>query len=402
MERKAAEELENRLKEQLARYPQLQITDLVKLVYQNEFGGGHLIADKEKSLQRIREEYAGLSVQGITPPDRQAERMEAIGNGICRLSLECLHDGLRPETLNEMFVQSAAEISGSVDRFEEKLELLKTLCTESRLQCGKQTEQKPLCAEQTEQKPLCREQMEQKPLCIGLTVPEILEEYLERYRREGYPPVSHSDCYRKHYHPAYRIITEHFRQIYPICLEIDRMLAHKGSEETVTVAIDGPCGGGKTTLARLLKGIYDCNVFSMDDFFLRQEQRTKKRYAEPGGNVDYERFRKEVLDHLGDFRGIGLRAFDCEKMTLCKERRVPHKRLNVVEGVYSCHPYFGEDAYDLRFFAEVEKGVQKERIRKRNGEKMLQRFLEEWIPYEETYFAAYRIREKCRSIELHF
>lgn len=377
MERKVAEELRNCLKEQLARYPQLQITDLVKLVYQNEFGGGHLIADKEKSLQRIREEYAGLSAPGAVSLEVQQERMESIGNGIYRLSLDCLSDGLHPETLNEMFVQSAAEISGSVEVFEEKLEVLRMLCE----QTG-QTEQKPLCAEQTEL--------------------EILEEYLEQYRRGGYPPVSHSDVYRKHYRPAYRVITERFRQIYPVCLEIDRMLAHKGREETVTVAVEGPCGSGKTTLAQLLKGIYDCNVFSMDDFFLRQEQRTEKRYAEPGGNVDYERFRKEVLAHLGDLKGIGLRVFDCEKMTLRKERRIPHKRLNVVEGVYSCHPYFGKDAYDLRFFAEVPESVQKERIRKRNGEKMLQRFLEEWIPYEETYFAAYRIREKCRSIELHF
>lgn len=386
MERKAAEEeLKNRLKEQLARYPQMQITDLVKLVYQNEFGGGHLIADKEKSLQRIREEYAELSAQGITSPEVQTERMESIGNGICRLSLECLRDGLRPETLNEMFVQSAAEISGSAEAFEEKLEVLKTLCRE-------QTVQEVLCAERTEQNPLCGEP----------TKPEILEEYLERYRRDGYPPVSHSEVYRKHYRPAYRVITERFRQIYPICLEIDRMLESKGREETVAVAVDGPCGGGKTTLAQLLKGIYDCNVFSMDDFFLRQEQRTKKRYAEPGGNVDYERFRKEVLWNLGNPEGIGLRVFDCEKMVLCRERRIPHKRLNVVEGAYSCHPYFGGDAYDLRFFAEVSKSVQTERIRKRNGEKMLQRFLEEWIPYEENYFAAYRIREKCRGIELHF
>ena len=33
----------------------------------------------------------------------------------------------------------------------------------------------------------------------------------------------------------------------------------------------------------------------MDDFFLRPEQRTKMRLAEIGGNVDYERFYREVL-----------------------------------------------------------------------------------------------------------
>ena len=63
----------------------------------------------------------------------------------------------------------------------------------------------------------------------------------------------------------------------------------------VMVAIDGKCTSGKTTLASKLAEIYDCNVFHMDDFFLRPEQRTSERFAEIGGNVDYERFQEEVL-----------------------------------------------------------------------------------------------------------
>ena len=49
------------------------------------------------------------------------------------------------------------------------------------------------------------------------------------------------------------------------------------------------------------------------------------------------------------------------------------------------HPYFG-DIYDLRVFMTVSKEEQRERIRKRNGEEKLQRFLGEWIPKEEAYF----------------
>ena len=37
----------------------------------------------------------------------------------------------------------------------------------------------------------------------------------------------------------------------------------------------------------------------MDDFFLRPEQRRPERFAEPGGNVDRERFAAEVLVHTG-------------------------------------------------------------------------------------------------------
>ncbi|MBQ4050287.1 MAG: hypothetical protein IJD13_01520, partial [Oscillospiraceae bacterium] len=73
---------------------------------------------------------------------------------------------------------------------------------------------------------------------------------------------------------------------------IDRLLAEK---EAVTVAIDGSCASGKSTLAAALTERYDCNLFHLDDFFLRPEQRTPERFAEVGGNVDYERFQEEVL-----------------------------------------------------------------------------------------------------------
>jgi len=74
--------------------------------------------------------------------------------------------------------------------------------------------------------------------------------------------------------------------------KIDELLTQK---DMVIVAIDGKCTSGKTTLASKLTQIYDCNVFHMDDFFLRPEQRTPERFAEVGGNVDYERLQEEVM-----------------------------------------------------------------------------------------------------------
>ena len=74
--------------------------------------------------------------------------------------------------------------------------------------------------------------------------------------------------------------------------QIDELWEKK---DMIIVAIDGKCTSGKTTSASKLAEIYDCNVFHMDDFFLRPEQRTSERFAEIGGNVDYERFQEEVL-----------------------------------------------------------------------------------------------------------
>lgn len=178
---------------------------------------------------------------------------------------------------------------------------------------------------------------------------------------------------------------------------IDAALEKNELTKQVNVAIDGVCGGGKTTLAAALAARYDCNLFHMDDFYLRKEQRTPERYAQPGGNVDYERFKEEVLDHLADKGGFTYRPFDCGTMDLGAPRTVPCKRLNIIEGSYSCHPYFG-DVYQVRFFTELPPEEQRRRILARNGEEKYKRFVNEWIPMENKYFEAYKIWDQCIRI----
>ena len=178
---------------------------------------------------------------------------------------------------------------------------------------------------------------------------------------------------------------------------IDKALGKIELTDQVNIAIDGVCGGGKTTLGEALAARYDCNLFHMDDFFLRREQRTPERYAQPGGNVDYERFKEEVLDHLADGEGFTYRPFDCGTMELGEPRTVSYKRLNIIEGSYSCHPYFG-DVYQVRFFVELSPEEQKARILARNGEEKYKRFVNEWIPMENKYFETYGIGERCIRI----
>lgn len=186
-----------------------------------------------------------------------------------------------------------------------------------------------------------------------------------------------------------------------VCATIDRLLEaanRSGEHRQINVAIDGMCGGGKSTLGAWLARRYECSLFHMDDFFLRPEQRTSERYAQPGGNVDYERFREEVLAHLADESGLDYRRFDCQTMTIGEPRHMPCRKLNIVEGAYSCHPYFG-DIYQARFFVEVSVEEQRKRILERNGAEMLRRFEQEWIPMENRYFEAYGIREKCVIVQ---
>ena len=174
---------------------------------------------------------------------------------------------------------------------------------------------------------------------------------------------------------------------------IDRLLAE---QDRVTVAIDGCCASGKTTLAAEIEKAYDCNVFHMDDFFLQPHQRTPERLAEPGGNVDYERFREAVLLPMQKGEAFFYRPYDCSARILSAPVAVVPKKLNIVEGSYSHHPFFGQ-IYDLKVVLSVDAEVQKARILERPAF-LHRRFFEEWIPMENRYFEAFSIGEKCDMI----
>ena len=167
-------------------------------------------------------------------------------------------------------------------------------------------------------------------------------------------------------------------------------------QKTVTVAIDGNCGAGKTTLAGQLSRLYDCNLVHMDDFFLRPEQRTPERYEEIGGNVDYERFREEVLLPLQSGSPFSYRPFDCKTLTLSEPVPVIPKQLTIIEGSYSMHPYFG-DPYDLKILLAVTPDLQRRRIQMR-PEHLQEQFFSRWIPMENRYLEHFRIRESCHLI----
>ena len=98
--------------------------------------------------------------------------------------------------------------------------------------------------------------------------------------------MHHSDVFKKWYSPHYRVMSNTYIPFLPLFAELDKRLV-KGK---VVFALEGGSASEKTTLSKLLESIYDCNVFHMDDFFLRPHQRTPERFAKTGGNIDWERF----------------------------------------------------------------------------------------------------------------
>lgn len=175
---------------------------------------------------------------------------------------------------------------------------------------------------------------------------------------------------------------------------LEAITALLSKRERIIAAIDGRCAAGKTTLAHALQGELSCNVFHMDDFFLRPEQRTQERLNTPGGNVDYERFLKEVLLPIKSGGAASFRPYSCKTGELGAELTLAENAVNIVEGSYACHPALWEH-YDLHIFLDVDPDEQLRRIEKRNGKEAAQRFKALWIPLEEKYFSAFEIAEKC-------
>ena len=166
------------------------------------------------------------------------------------------------------------------------------------------------------------------------------------------------------------------------------------SKDCVNVAIDGNSGAGKSTLAMLIGDVYDCNIFHMDDFFLTPELRTKERLRETGGNVDYVRFKHEIIDGINSGRQFRYRKYDCREEAFGEPIPVTPKKLNIIEGAYSMHPTL-IDNYDLKIFMYINEREQRSRILKRNGAFMLKKFLSEWIPLENKYFRELNIEGQC-------
>jgi len=155
------------LRVQAGRYPLMQAGDAVKLLYQHEFGSGHLVKDEKGSLRFLCQEYAALEKSARSEP------YEDIGNGYVRLNLAALDIAAHSlEDVNRMFIATAEAGTGSMANFLAHLELLRTLTKEG----------------------------------IFSFSPTELENYLAAYSAKGYPAVSHSVEYRQAYLPAYRVV----------------------------------------------------------------------------------------------------------------------------------------------------------------------------------------------------
>lgn len=333
-------------------YPKLQPQDIFKYMFQSSFGCEHLVSDEKTALEYIKREYE-------TVPEKALPLTEQLDGNYSRVHLSWLNAGIKAETLAKIFCLSSKKEANGNFLIREKIEIAMKLVEENKLPFD-------VCDFKTK---------------------------LDEWQKNGCHAVHHSENFRLEYSPSYRVVSDRYTPFLQLFAQIDKL----SDKEKIVVAIEGASASGKTTLAEMLSRVYDCNVFHMDDYFLRPEQRTPERFAEIGGNVDRERFAKEILEPLMNNETVNYRPFDCSTQTLGETVTVLPKKLTIVEGVYSAHPAFSK-YYDIAVFLNVDEECQKKRILARNGEKLAERFFGEWIPLENRYFSGTDIKNRADLI----
>ena len=139
--------------------------DYGKLAFQSEFGPEHLVSDAESVLRYLKQEWSELPEGSLVIPP------EPIGNGLCRFHLSACTEEQLP-WLAELFCRSAQEHKGTREGLWERLSCVR-----------------------------------------ALEIPG-MEEWLVDYEAAGCPAVRHSQTFRDHYAPHYRVIKwDSFREL---------------------------------------------------------------------------------------------------------------------------------------------------------------------------------------------
>lgn len=350
-----------------ARYPLMEPQDFCKLAYQSEFGPAHMVESPDKTLAALLTERKEAGTEPMPP--------EPIGNGLCRVPItQALSTLSDLPLIGRMFSLTMAVTEGTPEGLADKLAQLE-----------------------------------------ALPVPGMAD-YLDAYRRQGCPPVSHSEAYRNAYSPHYRVVRTDYAGYLPALRVLDRFarehyaawlrLSHRGDLRSSAamrqkglrpclIAVDGRCGSGKTGFADIVDHLIpgSRHVIHMDDFYLPWEARAEDWKEHPAGNMDLDRLREQVLAPVSEGRPLAyppiLQAAAEKSVDLDGEPievDPDDVEMILVEGTYSQHPALA-GYYDWKLFLTCEHEEQTRRLQAREGD-YYPTFDSLWRALEERYFAA--------------
>lgn len=320
------------------KYPNMQVKDKIKLIYQSVLGPNHLGKDLQPIDVKTR-----LTKELQEPFNQKDNLYEWLSEEFLRINIGVYYKKrLAIDTLVDSFISSAKKIPYN------QLELKKRLT-----------------------------------------------EYLTNDDLKGYDyqPISHSEIYRNIYLPHYLVISKNHLPLEFKKIQLDNFL-EQTKEYTIT-ALEGKCASGKTTLSGMLQDKY--TVIHMDDFFLDATRKTNDRLNEIGGNIDYELVKDNIVTIKQAWENrqelISIKVFDCTTQTYHQQELFLKNKI-ILEGVYSTHPYFKEQI-DYVAYIYLDEKTQLARI---NQRKMKDMFIKVWMPLENKYFDYYQIVDNCDII----
>lgn len=327
------------------KYPKSEIIDFVKLIYQANFGTAHMIQDKTESYNRLYQE-ARQAHDPLEYPIFEGISEDFVRVHLAPYMLE--HHSLY--VLHEAFLKTCEQKFDNFDTFKKHMGCLMELTKKQKLSFDESS----------------------------------LLYFLQKFNFTEEIP-SHSKSYHTIYKPSYRLINlTHFNfKLDKVIQSIKEKVAHSRQKNgKMIIAIEGPAGSGKTTISKILSKEYDAPIISMDDFFLPDTLKTKERLVELDGNVDYDRFQTEVLNHIHE-DSFSYNAYNCKTKTF-EEKTVPTSSYLIIEGVYSSSLRF-QEYYDFLLYLDVKR-KQQLKILKRRDENVFSKFKQEWLPKEDIFF----------------
>jgi hypothetical protein len=159
------------LRQHLGWYPQMQLEDVYKLIYQAVLGSEHLVSSAEQFSH-----YLELEFQHLQPdPHQQLFEPLRTDGSLLRLNLRPYKSRhLNSSALIHPFLMTAKLASGTRAELEATWQAFSQLCHPGKLAVFDTTG---------------------------------LHQFTQLLEQQGYPALHHSETYRRLYQPAYRLIS---------------------------------------------------------------------------------------------------------------------------------------------------------------------------------------------------